>query len=63
MSVAGYIGKNVEELRLPREGTAYLGIEYELASHEVKREQSNGERETYQSVVDYDPVLRAHCRL
>jgi len=76
MSVAGYIGRNVKERWIPREGTDDLGIRYGDA--EAQRADGGGEsvagcgslpgpslpnRETYESVEDYDPVLRSHCRL
>ena len=63
MSIAGYIGKNVKELRFPREGTDDLGIRYGGAEEGLKNEKAKGDQEVYESVVDYDPVLRAHCRL
>ena len=46
MSVAGYIGKNIQAPRIPRED-------------DKKDEQLKRETEAYQSVADYDPVLRA----
>jgi hypothetical protein len=54
MSVAGYIGKNVKELEFPRVGADEEGPKSEVAK---------GDEEVYQSIADYDPVLRAHCRL
>jgi hypothetical protein len=63
MSVAGYIGKNVKELRFPRKGTDDLGVRYVGAEERVKTEKAKGDEEDYKSVVDYDPVLRSHCRL
>jgi hypothetical protein len=63
MSVAGYIGKNVKEFRIPSEGMDDLGVGYGGAAEEVKTERVEGDEEVYESVVDYDPVLRAHCRL
>jgi hypothetical protein len=63
MSVAGYIGKNVKELRFPREGTDDLGVRYSGAEEGPKKEKAKGDAEIYESVMDYDPVLRAHCRL
>ena len=63
MSVAGYIGKNVKELRFPREGTDDLGIRYDGAEEEPKKGRAKGDEKSYESVVDYDPVLRSHCRL
>ncbi len=63
MSVAGYIGKNVKELRVPREGTDDLGVRYGGGEEGLKKEREKGDEEVYESVVDYDPVLRSHCRL
>jgi hypothetical protein len=63
MSVAGYLGKNVKELRFPREGTKDLGVRNGGAEEGPKKERIKGDEEVYKSVVDYDPVLRAHCRL
>jgi hypothetical protein len=56
MSVAGYIGKNVRVPRIPREDDK---------KEDRERKSLERERETqaYESVMDYDPVLRAHCRL
>jgi hypothetical protein len=62
MSVAGYIGKNEKESRLPREGTDDLGIRHTGVEEGQKRERARGD-EAYESLADYDPVLRAHCRL
>jgi hypothetical protein len=63
MSVAGYIGKNVKAPRNLRDllnddlkGDA--GKDAETTSLELKRET-----EAYERAEDYDPVLRAHCRL
>jgi hypothetical protein len=55
MSVAGYLGKNVKAPRIPREDDKE---DSERKSLELERET-----EAYESVEDYDPVLRAHCRL
>jgi hypothetical protein len=63
MSVAGYIGKNVKELRFPRESTDDLGVHYNGAEEGLKKERVKGDEDVYESVVDYDPVLHAHCRL
>ncbi len=63
MSVAGYIGKNVKELAFPREGTDDLGFRDGGAEEGPKKEEAKGDEEVYESVADYDPVLRAHCRL
>ena len=74
MSVAGYIGDNPQDLRMPCERTDDLGTNYEGAV--LSGEASPEERrlaesrvamrrggEFYSSVEDYDPVLRSHCRL
>jgi hypothetical protein len=63
MSVAGYIGKNVNAPRklrdiLNSEVKDDAGKDAERKSLELKRETG-----AYESVEDYDPVLRAHCRL
>jgi hypothetical protein len=63
MSVAGYIGKNVKELRFPREGRDDLGIRYGGGEEGPKEETAKADEEVYESVMDYDPVLRSHCRL
>ena len=63
MSVAGYIGNNVKAPRNLR-GVVSDALkddvtkDAELKSLELKRETK-----AYESVADYDPVLRAHCRL
>jgi hypothetical protein len=60
MSVAGYLasGKNAglrsEKLRMRLK---------EDAMRATWREKAEGKQEEYVSVEDYDPVLRAHCRL
>ena len=56
MSVAGYIGKNLRVPRIPREDD-------EKEAREPKCLERKRETEPYKSVEDYDPVLRAHCRL
>ncbi len=63
MSVAGYIGKNAKELKLSREGTDDLGVRYGGVEEGTKKERAKGDEEVYESVVEYDPVLRSHCRL
>jgi hypothetical protein len=66
MSVAGYIGKNRKKLRIPCEGTDELGIHYGEPGRERQEDgayRSKQDSENYKSVEDYDPVLRAHCRL
>jgi hypothetical protein len=72
MSVAGYIGKNVKVRQIPRVGTDEVGISYggakagrgdEERAETVERSTVNRKRESYESVEDYDPVLRSHCRL
>jgi hypothetical protein len=63
MSVAGYVGRNVKELRFPREGTDDLGVRYGGAEERPTGEKAKGDEELYEGVEGYDPVLRAHCRL
>jgi hypothetical protein len=63
MSVAGYIGRNVKAPRnmrdlLNNDPKDDAGKEAEQRRLELKRETA-----AYESVADYDPVLRAHCRL
>jgi len=74
MSIAGYFGSNAD-LRLKErdlaKGVAEIsndGLPVPLGSEADKtqdREALRGVRrgERYESVGDYDPVLRAHCRL
>ena len=70
MSVAGYIGDNPSDLRMPCEGTDDLGTTYEgrVLSGEVSPEERQMAEsrvalrrggEFYSSVEDYDPVLRS----
>ena len=74
MSVAGYFS-NTTELRMPK-GEDVLGIRFE--GEVLNGEKSVEDRrradaisatahirpgDTYRSAKDYDPVLRAHCRL
>ena len=54
MSTAGYIGKKV---------TDDLGIIYSGEEEALQVEATKGDEEVYENVADYDPVLRAHCRL
>ena len=59
MSVAGYIGKNVERPgMIPRERESPEQTLTEDSAGVAKRDE-----EFYGSVEDYDPVLRGHCRL
>jgi hypothetical protein len=63
MSVAGYIGKNVKP---PRKLRDFLDDRKDDARRDVELKSLELERATkasYESVADYDPVLRAHCRL
>jgi hypothetical protein len=43
MSVAGYIGKDVKELRFPREGTDDLGVRYGGAEEGLQSEKAKGD--------------------
>ena len=71
MSVDGYLGAKRGELRLkggdvPADRVEGEVLEGALSVEEaqakvVRRVWRAGER--YKSVADYDPVLRAHCRL
>jgi hypothetical protein len=66
MSVAGYIGKNcpaplkgmtgVKAPRIP-------GEDDKKEDAELKSIERERKTEAYGSLEDYDPVLRAHCRL
>jgi hypothetical protein len=60
MSVAGYIGKNV---KAPRKLRELLDKDDATRGEEMKSLELNRETAAYESVDDYDPVLRAHCRL
>jgi hypothetical protein len=75
MSIAGYFCKRVTELRMPKSKDAKSEplIRFEgpvMSGHKSVEEQQRDvvhHRETldesYKTVEDYDPVLRAHCRL
>jgi len=61
MCVAGYLGPEGPNLLKAREALAgLLGVSYGPKPL-VERDVRGGEG--YGSVGDYDPVLRAHCRL
>jgi hypothetical protein len=73
MSIAGHFGKEVRQLRMPKEADE-AGIAYEgkVLRGETSVEQARGvdalERfkphlPVYREVDDYDPVLLWHCRL
>jgi hypothetical protein len=65
MSIAGYLSPSRVNLRLPEKGVDELGIRFEGAAgtgEEAVREKKPGD-EYYDAPEDYDPVLRAHCRL
>jgi hypothetical protein len=53
----------MKKLRFPRGGRDDLGIRYGDAEERLKNQRAKGDEEVYESVVDYDPVLRSHCRL
>jgi hypothetical protein len=59
MSIAGHLGRNVKVPRIPRD------LFKEDAEQRPLPKSAEREHETaaYGSVEDYDPVLRAHCRL
>jgi hypothetical protein len=72
MSIAGYFGRRVPELRTRRKLRDELGIQSEGAV--LAGEKSLGERQAedaatagrndgeYSGSEDYDPVLKSHCR-
>jgi hypothetical protein len=74
MSIAGYFRKRgYTELRIPKTKSD-LGIQFDspVLTGEKSVEQQQREAairatspldESYKTVEDYDPVLRAHCRL
>jgi hypothetical protein len=65
MSIAGYFGSSSVDLRVTT-GDLSKGVA-EVASGKLQVEVAEAEvtpgGERYTSVGDYDPVLRAHCRL
>jgi hypothetical protein len=75
MSVAGYLTPGTGELRMASEGIPGgglegLGLEGEVLTGKKSVEARLGEYparvasdKCYENVADYDPVLRAHCRL
>jgi hypothetical protein len=65
MSIAGYLSAGKTEVRTPKKGVDELDIRFEGAvanGEEAVREKKPGD-EYYSTLEDYDPVLRAHCRL
>jgi hypothetical protein len=65
MSIAGYLRAGTTEVRMPKKGVDELGIRFEGVAangERAVRETKPGD-EHYDAVEDYDPVLRAHCRL
>jgi hypothetical protein len=65
MSIAGYLSPRKTELRMAEKSVDELGIRFEGAmanAEKAIRERKSGD-ECYDAVEDYDPVLRAHCRL
>ena len=70
MGVAGYLGKSRPVRRMPKSCSDEIGARFEgkvLTGEKTVEEQLGGDVRTegrcYESVEDYDPVLRAHCRL
>jgi len=74
MSIAGYFGSRKPALRIPKKSSDKLGVRFEgpvVTGEKTVEEQlaSDGVRQVLpgdeycESVEDYDPVLRAHCRL
>jgi hypothetical protein len=73
MSVAGYLSAGKPELRMAKKCGDKVGVRYEgivvtgekTVSEQLRadavRQKMSGE-EYYESVEDYDPVLRSHCR-
>lgn len=60
MSVAGYIGKNV---KAPGKLRDVLDNDDARKEKELKSLELERETKAYESVEEYDPVLRSHCRL
>jgi hypothetical protein len=67
MSVVGYLSAGKPVVRVVRKDAGELGIRFEKAADEQFRADAvrriEPADEHYASVDDYDPVLRAHCRL
>jgi hypothetical protein len=71
MSIAGYLDRTRPERRMPKNCGKELGARFEgvvLMGEKTVEEQLGGdvvrtEGPCYESVEEYDPVLRAHCRL
>jgi hypothetical protein len=74
MSIAAHLAGRTGELRMPKDGGREVGVRF--AGQVLTGEKSvefrlaeDGMRpvvvpaESYRTVADYDPVLRAHCRL
>jgi hypothetical protein len=65
MSIAGYFGSSPVDFRV-KAGHLSRGIA-EVSSGELQVEEAEApmalSEGRYESVGDYDPVLRAHCRL
>jgi hypothetical protein len=60
MSVAGCIGKNV---KAPGKLRDVLDNDDARKEKELKSLELERETKAYESVEEYDPVLRSHCRL
>lgn len=71
MSIAGYFGVRRPELRMPKKGDDRVGARFEGAvlsgektvEERLKDDSLRPGGACYECVEDYDPVLRAHCRL
>jgi hypothetical protein len=71
MSIAGYLGKAAGELRVGEGEVTEGRVEGRVLEGKLSVEEAQAvvtakawkPGETYESVADYDPVLRSHCRL
>jgi hypothetical protein len=71
MSIAGYLGKGKPELRMAKKDVDELGVRFDGAvltgeksvEEQLKCDAVRPGDSCYERVEDYDPVLRAHCRL
>ena len=74
MSLAGYIGGDAGELRMPQSSADPVRIQTDGAvmsgERSVEEQRANDAIRTvrlrdryYRRVEEYDPVLRSHCRL
>jgi hypothetical protein len=74
MSIAAHLAGKTRELRMPKDGGHEVGVrftgqvltgeksvEFRLAEDGIR--PARVPAGSYRTVEDYDPVLRAHCRL